>query len=72
MMKTVHKIIFGDSRRMYEVDDESVHLVVTSPPYPMIEIWDDLFRRLNPDIDKAFEKLKTTGNKQKKEKQVRT
>jgi len=28
-----HKIIIGDSRRMDAVDDESVHLVVTSPPY---------------------------------------
>ncbi len=33
MMKTSHKIIFGDSRRMSEVPEESVHLVVTSPPY---------------------------------------
>ena len=32
-MKTTHKIIFADSRRMTEVPDESVHLVVTSPPY---------------------------------------
>jgi len=28
-----HKIIFGDSRSMTELADESVHLVVTSPPY---------------------------------------
>ena len=28
-----HKIIIGDSRKMDAVDDESVHLVVTSPPY---------------------------------------
>jgi len=28
-----HRIIFGDSRRMCGLDDESVHLVVTSPPY---------------------------------------
>jgi len=28
-----HKVIIGDSRRMGEVKDESVHLVVTSPPY---------------------------------------
>jgi len=33
LMKTSHKIIFGDSRRMSEVAEESVHLVVTSPPY---------------------------------------
>jgi len=28
-----HRIIFGDSRRMPELPDESVHLAVTSPPY---------------------------------------
>lgn len=32
-MKTNHRIIIGDSRCMHEVPDESVHLVVTSPPY---------------------------------------
>ena len=30
---TNHKIIIGDSRNMAELRDESVHLVVTSPPY---------------------------------------
>ena len=28
-----HKIIIGDSRYMSEVADESVHLIITSPPY---------------------------------------
>ena len=32
-MKTIHKIIIGDSRYMKEVPNESVHLIVTSPPY---------------------------------------
>ncbi len=32
-METFHKIIIGDSREMKEVPDESVHLIVTSPPY---------------------------------------
>ncbi|MBP8708465.1 MAG: Modification methylase HindIII [Tenericutes bacterium ADurb.Bin024] len=32
-MKTSHKIIIGDSRCMEKVKDESVHLIVTSPPY---------------------------------------
>jgi site-specific DNA-methyltransferase (adenine-specific) len=32
-MKTWHKIIIGDSRCMKEVPDESVHLIITSPPY---------------------------------------
>jgi len=30
---THHKIIIGDSRFMRQVGDESVHLVITSPPY---------------------------------------
>ncbi len=30
---TKHKIIMGDSRKMEEIKDESVHLIVTSPPY---------------------------------------
>ena len=30
---TQHRIIIGDSRSMIELADESVHLVVTSPPY---------------------------------------
>jgi DNA modification methylase len=32
-METTHKIIIGDSRWMKETPDESVHLIITSPPY---------------------------------------
>ncbi len=32
-MKTTHKLIHGDSRQMNLVPDNSVHLVITSPPY---------------------------------------
>jgi site-specific DNA-methyltransferase (adenine-specific) len=32
-MKTNHKIIIGDSRRMEELADESIHQIITSPPY---------------------------------------
>ena len=32
-MKTNHKIINGDSRKMQELEDESIHLIITSPPY---------------------------------------
>jgi site-specific DNA-methyltransferase (adenine-specific) len=32
-MMTNHKIIIGDSRMMKEVGDESIHLIITSPPY---------------------------------------
>jgi DNA modification methylase len=33
-----------------ELDDESVDLVVTSPPYPMIEMWDGSFADQDPAI----------------------
>ncbi|MCD6385034.1 site-specific DNA-methyltransferase [Candidatus Sumerlaeota bacterium] len=32
-MKTFHKLIFGDSENMKELQNGSIHLVVTSPPY---------------------------------------
>jgi site-specific DNA-methyltransferase (adenine-specific) len=32
-MITKHKIIIGDSRKMGEIPDKSVHLIITSPPY---------------------------------------
>lgn len=33
MSSTQHTVILGDSRRMPELEDRSVHLAVTSPPY---------------------------------------
>ena len=38
---THHKIIIGDSRWMVEVADESVHLVITSPPYWQLKDYGD-------------------------------
>lgn len=32
-MKKVHRIIHGDSRQMNLLNDNSVHLIITSPPY---------------------------------------
>lgn len=32
-MKTNHLIINGDSRKMQELENESIHLIITSPPY---------------------------------------
>ena len=46
MPETNHHLIIGDSRRMLELSNDSVHLIVTSPPYPMIELWDDLFTKM--------------------------
>ncbi len=40
-MATHHKIIINDSRRMSELTDESVHLVITSPPYWQLKDYGD-------------------------------
>lgn len=53
-MNTIHQIIFENSKDMKSVDAESVDLIVTSPPYPMIEMWDEMFIRQNPDIGNAL------------------
>lgn len=50
VLQTSHRIVYGDSRKLSALEDESIDLVVTSPPYPMIKMWDDLFAGLNPDI----------------------
>ena len=52
-METRHRAITGDARDLPLADD-SVELVVTSPPYPMIEMWDDIFGALDPDIAEAL------------------
>jgi DNA modification methylase len=44
-MQSEHCIYFADAKNMTDVASQSVHLVVTSPPYPMIEMWDPLFCR---------------------------
>jgi len=54
-METSHRVVVGDSRDMARLDDDSVELVVTSPPYPMIEMWDELFASLDPAIGTALE-----------------
>lgn len=40
------KLLHGDARHLAELEDASVHLILTSPPYPMIPQWDALFRDL--------------------------
>lgn len=53
-METIHRIFFQNSEDLSTLATESVDLVVTSPPYPMIKMWDAVFARLNPAIQKAL------------------
>lgn len=63
---TAHTVRVGDSARMASVAKGSVQLVFTSPPYPMIEMWDKMFAAQDPKIadalsdgkgDLAFERM---------------
>lgn len=40
-MNTTHKIVIGDARHMAEVENQSVHLIITSPPYWQIKNYGD-------------------------------
>lgn len=42
-MKTFHKAYIEDAGRLASAADGTIALVVTSPPYPMIEMWDQCF-----------------------------
>ncbi len=53
-MKTIHQIFYRDARNLKDIPSESVDLVVTSPPYPMIGMWDDVFGSQNVEIKKAL------------------
>jgi len=54
-MKTEHNIHIKSSTNMSEIDSNSIELVITSPPYPMIEMWDDLFSSMNEKIERSLE-----------------
>ena len=50
-----HTIYFNAAQNMSQIKDKSVDIVVTSPPYPMIEMWDDIMSNQNTEIKSAFE-----------------
>ncbi len=56
MYKTSHKIYFAASQNMRCLKDASIDLVVTSPPYPMIEMWDEIMSKQNAGITEALTK----------------
>ena len=63
-MQTQHRIIIGNSQQMPELADGSVQLMVTSPPYPMIAMWDELFCKADPKIAELFHKLAANGSEE--------
>ncbi|HKL82045.1 MAG TPA: site-specific DNA-methyltransferase [Desulfobacter sp.] len=55
-MKTTHKHYICNAAKMAAVADRSVNLVVTSPPYPMIDMWDEIFSHQDRKIETALKK----------------
>ncbi|MBD3196135.1 MAG: site-specific DNA-methyltransferase [Candidatus Lokiarchaeota archaeon] len=53
-MKTKHSFFFKSSKNMNEIGSETIDLIVTSPPYPMIEMWDEIFSSQDLRIQTAF------------------
>lgn len=47
---TVHTIHYQRADTLEDVGKSSVNLVITSPPYPMVSMWDGAFSDLNPEI----------------------
>jgi DNA modification methylase len=54
---TDHRLHIADARSLDFLPERSVHVVVTSPPYPMIEMWDAMFRTQNARIGTALDDL---------------
>ena len=55
---TQHEVYYKSCMQMKEVATESVGLVVTSPPYPMIEMWMDSFSIQDENIRLAIKEEK--------------
>jgi modification methylase len=54
---TTHKVFIGQAQSLKPIPNSSIHLVVTSPPYPMIEMWDKIMARQNAEIEAAAKDL---------------
>ncbi|GGL52609.1 DNA-methyltransferase [Halocalculus aciditolerans] len=54
-MRTRHTVTVGDARSL-PLPDDSVELVVTSPPYPMVEMWDEAFGALDDRVAPALDR----------------
>ena len=56
MMGTRHKIIACNSNDTGgAIADRSVDLVITSPPYPMVEMWDECFSLQSDEVKRALQ-----------------
>ena len=55
-METNHQIFIQDARNLSQIPDKSTQLIVTSPPYPMIEMWDKVFGSMSKKVKNHLRK----------------
>lgn len=55
-MFTDHRLYIKDAGNAIEIGDASIDLAVTSPPYPMISMWDEMFADMNEEIAHALKR----------------
>ncbi len=58
MLNTTHEIFYQNSNDMADIPSGCIDLIVTSPPYPMIEMWDDIFSSQDSAIMDALKRHK--------------
>ena len=55
MLTAYSEILNTPAQNLNSVATQSIDLIVTSPPYPMVKMWDDCFCAQNPNISSAIE-----------------
>lgn len=55
---TSHQIFIHAAQKMMQLADNSIDLMVTSPPYPMIEMWDEIFSKQCEAVSTALKENK--------------
>jgi modification methylase len=54
-MRTTHRLVFSPAQDLSALASNSVELVVTSPPYPMIGMWDEALAAQSPAVAEALQ-----------------
>jgi DNA modification methylase len=53
-MESLHQVYLGTADDLSAVTPGSIAAVITSPPYPMIAMWDEVYARSDPRISEAL------------------
>ena len=53
-----HTVYFKAAQNMNLLGDNTIDIVVTSPPYPMIEMWDEIMSSQNYEIKKHLKRIR--------------